>query len=109
MDDQGRPRDLSPADRNSAPADEGGSAPQATARRGPRRRRLSDKLLVAFHQACDHGELEVASELLRILETVIARPAPHVMRDRRQVVESLVAAHHRLWELRHPELRHAAD
>jgi hypothetical protein len=109
MDDQGRPHDLSPADQDSTPADEGGSASPALTRRGLRRRRLSDKLLVAFHQACDHGELEVASELLRILETVIARPAPHVMRDRRQAVESLVAAHHRLWELRHPEHRHATE
>jgi hypothetical protein len=31
-------------------------------------RRLSDKILIAFHQACDQGDFEVAERLLTVLE-----------------------------------------
>ena len=31
-------------------------------------RRLSDKILIAFHHACDQGDFEVAEQLLHILE-----------------------------------------
>ena len=62
-------------------------------------RRLSDKLLVAFHQACDQADIEVAEQLLGILEIVTRRySANHDRRER----ESLVAAYKRLWLLRHP-------
>jgi len=66
-------------------------------------RRLSDKILIAFHHACDQGDYEVSEELLRILETMLMRRpvAPDV--NRRKNMESLVAAHERLWLLRHPE------
>jgi citrate lyase alpha subunit len=66
-------------------------------------RRLSDKILIAFHHACDQGDFEVAEELLRILEMMLTRRpvAPDV--NRRKNMESLVAAHERLWLLRHPE------
>lgn len=66
-------------------------------------RRLSDKILIAFHQACDQGDLDVAEDLLRVLETILMRrpSAPDV--NRRKNIESLVAAHERLWLLRHPE------
>ena len=94
---------------HASPADPGDEGAHTAVRPAPRRRRLSDKLLLAFHQACDHGALEIAAEILRILETVVARPAPGAMRDRRQAVESLVAAHHGLWELRHREFQSAAD
>jgi hypothetical protein len=77
----------------------------ATAARAPQRytRRLSDKILIAFHQACDQGDFEVAEQLLRVLETMVMRRpnAPDV--NRRKNIESLVAAHERLWVLRHPE------
>lgn len=72
---------------------------------GPPRhtRRLSDKILIAFHHACDQGDFEVAEELLRILEMMLTRRpvAPDV--NRRKNMESLVAAHERLWLLRHPD------
>ena len=78
-----------------------------TAPRTPPRyagRRLSDHILIAFHQACDQGELEVARLLLDILEMMIAAPRlPHLGRDRRRETGHLVAAHERLWVLRHPE------
>jgi hypothetical protein len=73
--------------------------------RMPRRgRRLSDHILIAFHQACDQGDLEVAGLLLKVLEMMIAAPRlPHPGGDRRRETETLVAAHERLWQLRHPE------
>lgn len=66
-----------------------------------RGRRLSDKLLVAFHHACDQRDLEVAGELLRTLERIATRPGPSP--NRRKDVDSLVAAYERLWALRHPD------
>ena len=73
----------------------------------PRRyasRRLSDHILIAFHQACDQGDFEVAERLLSILEMTIAAPRMlHPGGDRRRQQENLVAAYERLWGLRHPE------
>jgi hypothetical protein len=63
-------------------------------------RRLSDKILVAFHHACDQGEIQTAGHLLSVLEFAMKRTPG---RDRR-AQDSLVAAHERLWPLRHPEL-----
>jgi hypothetical protein len=68
-------------------------------------RRLSDKILIAFHQACDQGDFEVAEELLRILELMLTRRPVIADANRRKNMESLVAAHERLWLLRHPEAR----
>ena len=34
------------------------------------RRRLSDKILIAFHHACDQADLEVAEQLLSMLDTI---------------------------------------
>jgi len=69
-------------------------------------RRLSDKILIAFHHACDQGDFEVAQQLLHILETMLTRkPAPVDGGNRRKNMESLVAAYERLWHLRHPDAR----
>lgn len=65
-------------------------------------RRLSDKILIAFHQACDQADLEVADQLLRILEMMVSRKPLTPDGSRRKNMESLVAAHERLWHLRHP-------
>jgi hypothetical protein len=72
---------------------------------GPTRkqRRLSDHIVIAFHFACDQGDLEAADCLLGILERMVARPSPAGHSVRRTDVEPLVAAHERLWHLRHPE------
>src|SRR6476619_2698145 len=43
-----------------------GSAPRHS-------RRLSDKILIAFHHACDQADYEVAEQLLRILEMMLTR------------------------------------
>ncbi|GLR67228.1 hypothetical protein GCM10010909_19090 [Acidocella aquatica] len=66
-------------------------------------RRLSDKILIAFHHACDQGDYEIAEQLLRILETMLTRRTVPPDANRRKTIESLVAAHERLWHLRHPE------
>jgi hypothetical protein len=83
----------------SADGERGGAtAPRHT-------RRLSDKILIAFHHACDQGDFEVAEELLRILEMMLTRRPTSPDSNRRKNLESLVAAHERLWLLRHPEVR----
>jgi hypothetical protein len=66
------------------------------------RRRLSDTMLVAFHQACDQADFEVAEQLLSILDTMTsAMWLPRAQRgtERRSVQENVVAAHERLWQL----------
>jgi hypothetical protein len=65
-------------------------------------RRLSDKILIAFHHACDQGDLEVAEQLLHVLEMMLTRRPLTPDGTRRRNMESLVAAHERLWHLRHP-------
>jgi hypothetical protein len=66
-------------------------------------RRLSDKILLAFHHACDQADYEIAEQLLRILENMLTRRTVPPDVNRRKSIESLVAAHERLWHLRHPE------
>lgn len=64
-------------------------------------RRLSDKILIAFHHACDQCEIEIAADLLDVLEFMINRPPALPTGKERRVTESLVAAHERLWQIRH--------
>ena len=63
-------------------------------------RRLSDKIFLAFDHACDTAELDVAHNLLIILEEMFVRPSSHPKQDRRKNIESVVVAHQRLWALR---------
>jgi len=65
-------------------------------------RRLSDKILIAFDHACDHGDMEVAEQLLHVLNMMLTRRPLTLDGNRRRNMESLVAAHERLWHLRHP-------
>jgi hypothetical protein len=67
-------------------------------------RRLSDKILIAFHLACDQGDTEVAGELLNVLEFMISRTPKLPTGSERRAAESFVAAHERLWHLRNPAL-----
>jgi hypothetical protein len=67
-------------------------------------RRLSDKILIAFHHACDQSDFEVAQQLLQILEMMLTRRPLTPDGTRRRNMESLVAAHERLWHLRHMDL-----
>jgi len=90
--------------------DELNAAPDEAAKSGapnglPRHtRRLSDKVLVAFHHACDTTDLEIAEHLLNILEIMLTRRPTHTDGNRRRSIEGLVAAHERLWHLRHPAM-----
>ena len=67
----------------------------------PRVRRLFDKILIPFHTACDQGDFEVAERLLRVLEMMVDRDPTNQDGDRRRTLDGLVAAHERLWSLRH--------
>jgi hypothetical protein len=79
---------------------------EATSPSTPRySRRLSDKILIAFHHACDQGDFEVADQLLLVLEMMLTRRPLTPDGTRRRNMESLVAAHERLWYLRHPETK----
>jgi hypothetical protein len=64
---------------------------------------LSDKILVAFHHACDAQDLAVAEQLLKTVEAMLTRRGVASEQNRRKSLESLVAAHERLWHLRHRE------
>ncbi len=78
-------------------------APSSVSAGTPRySRRLSDKILLAFHHACDQSDLEVAEQLLHVLEMMLIRRPLTPDGGRRRNMESLVAAHERLWHLRHP-------
>jgi hypothetical protein len=61
--------------------------------------------MIAFHFACDQGDLEVAQQLIVILEHMLRRAPPEGRPERRLNTQPLVAAHERLWTLRHPETR----
>ena len=76
----------------------------ATEEKAPRyTRRLSDHILVAFHLACDQGSFEVAEQLLKVLEMMIAYPRLPQGVSERRAQKNLVAAYERLWLLRHPD------
>ncbi|HYL95796.1 MAG TPA: hypothetical protein VET69_08330 [Terriglobales bacterium] len=66
-------------------------------------RRLSDKILIAFHHACDQADFVVAEQLLHILEMMLTRRPLTPGTSRRRNMDGLVAAHERLWLLRHPD------
>lgn len=82
-------------DANADTAKQNGGSPRYS-------RRLSDKILIAFHHACDQADYEIAEQLLHILETMLSRRTVPADSNRRKSIESLVAAHERLWHLRHP-------
>jgi hypothetical protein len=66
-------------------------------------RRLPDRVLAAFHAACDQHELAAAEQLLAVLEALVMRATPAPDPNRRRALEALVAAQERLWYLRHPD------
>ena len=64
-------------------------------------RRLSDKILIAFHHACDQADFAIAEQLLGVLENLLNRRPVNPDANRRRSMETLVAAYERLWHLRH--------
>jgi len=69
--------------------------------------RLTDKIMAAFQHACDESNTEIAAHLLDVLEYILSRPPYLPAGWERRAKENLVAAHERLWALRHPQ--HAAE
>ena len=63
-------------------------------------RRLSDKIISAFNQACDRGELEVAEHLARALEAALTRRGGAGADEKRDDVEAVEVAFARLKALR---------
>ncbi|MBI3452962.1 MAG: hypothetical protein HY057_09115 [Rhodospirillales bacterium] len=63
-------------------------------------RRLSDKILLAFNQACDTREFEVAEHLLRALEIALTKQGGKGKSDKRGELGPVVEAYERLETLR---------
>ncbi len=63
-------------------------------------RRLSDRILIAFHQACDNRDVHTAGDLLDTLGRLIARPVLIERHDRRKIAETQADANYRLWDLK---------
>jgi hypothetical protein len=65
-------------------------------------RRLSDRVALAFHQACDQSDVAVAKCLLEVLDFMMQRPPRVSEPGDRRAKENLVAAHERLWLIQNP-------
>ena len=63
-------------------------------------RRLADKILIAFHHACDKRDILTAEDLLATLNRLIARPLLTEKHDRRKIAETQADANYRLWDLK---------
>ncbi len=72
-------------------------------------RRLCDKILIAFHQACDQGELDTAEHLLRALELSLSHFGGPQATEKRDHLGPVAEAHSRLLALRAPHLRTIAN
>ena len=59
-------------------------------------RRLSDKLLAAFDQACEQGQVEIAELVLKAIELVLTQEAAPVERERRSHLGPVIEAFGRL-------------
>ncbi len=70
--------------------------------------RLLDKIAFACHGACESNDLAVAEQLVQIMERMVLRAPLQADGTRRGAMETLVAAHERLWLLRHPQSLDAA-
>lgn len=63
-------------------------------------RRLSDKILFAFNQACDQGFFDVAEVLIKALELALTRQGGHGKTDNRQNLQAVTDAYARLQTLK---------
>jgi hypothetical protein len=66
-------------------------------------RRLSDKILIAFHQACDQNDAEDAELLWAVLETVLSQRRCPAGAAERRAKENLDGAYERLRQVRHSD------
>jgi hypothetical protein len=67
-----------------------------------RQKRLADKILLAFHAACDEQALDVADRLLEVLTKLIKEPPVLPTGIDRRMQQDLTEARERLWNLRYP-------
>ena len=77
----------------------GGSDTVSSAMNTPQRR-LSDKILSAFDQACERGELDVAEMLLRALELTLTRTGGKGSVDQRVELGPVIETYARLKQAR---------
>ena len=63
-------------------------------------RRLSDKILSAFDQACERGELDVAEMLVRALELTLTRTGGKDSIDQRIELGPVIETYARLKQAR---------
>ena len=68
----------------------------------PPMRRLSDKLLAAFNQACEQGYADIAEMLLRTLELALTREGGAQSSDKRTELGPVIEAYSRLLNLKNP-------
>jgi hypothetical protein len=66
----------------------------------PPMRRLSDKVLAAFNQACDQGYTDIAEMLLRTLELALTREGGANSADKRTELGAVIDAYSRLLTLK---------
>ena len=66
-----------------------------------RKRGLTDEIFVAFHQACDERDNDIALALVRVLDFMAARTPILSNGEVPRMQQSVVAANQRLWEIRH--------
>ncbi len=66
----------------------------------PPMRRLSDKVLAAFNQACDQGYIDIAEMLLRTLELALTREGGANSDDKRTELGAVIEAYSRLLTLK---------
>lgn len=71
-------------------------------------RRLSDKILAAFNQACDQNQVDTAEHLLRALELSLTRYGGQNASDKRSQLGPVVEAFGRLEALRQKQISPAA-
>ena len=64
-----------------------------------RQKELARRIVSIAHSACDEGRLEIASDLLHVVD-ILMRPGETVEHDERQVAECTIMAHERLWLIR---------
>ena len=67
-------------------------------------RSLSEKILVAFHHACDSRDVEAAERLLQSANASLTGNTKMSPSRLRWAREGIVAAHERLWLLKQPKV-----
>jgi hypothetical protein len=75
----------------------------------PGTNQLLDWILVAFNQACDQNDLDIASRLLKLLELLAERRAPDHAGDRSRYVETISGAYVRLAQILDTRASHSAS